>query len=117
MNASEDPARDLRDLLACAQSLENQVIGMEAVANAIVTVIAAERRYARLSCFNLLGVSIANASLLAFTLAGTLDAPFQGAVAIGVIAGLGAASSGLILVPWHETGGRLKALVWRWRQR
>ncbi|CAM5545806.1 hypothetical protein GS397_04890 [Sphingobium yanoikuyae] len=117
MSAKGDPAHDLRDLLACARSLENQVIGMEAVANAIVTVIAAERRYARLSYINLLGVSIANASLLAFALSGTLDAPFQSAVAIGVTAGLGAASSGLTLVPWHEIGERLKAQVRQWRQR
>ncbi|HEX7783953.1 MAG TPA: hypothetical protein VF509_14190 [Sphingobium sp.] len=108
---------DTGALLAYAQSLHNHALGIDAVTTAIVTVIEAERRYARMSYTILLGISIANAFLWAFSAAWSMHAPLPGAILVGVLAGMGAGTSGLILVPWISIARRLRTLVQRWRRR
>lgn len=107
---------EIHALLAYARSLDNQALGIAAVAHAIVTVIEAERRFARVSYMILVTTSMVIAALFAFMAAWSLRAPLQGAIVVGICAGLGAGSTGLILVPWDALGQHARAFARRWRR-
>ncbi|WP_148649310.1 hypothetical protein [Novosphingobium barchaimii] len=111
-----DIGADLDVLLAYARSVNNEVLGIEAVAHAIVTVIKAERRFARISYVLLVTGSMALSSLSAFTAAWNLHAPLPGAVIIGLSAAMGAASTAVILMPWDVLARQLRDLTRRWRR-
>lgn len=111
-----DMSADLNVLLAYARSVNNEALGIEAVAYAIVTVIKAERRFARVSYMLLVTGSMALSSLSAFMAAWSLHAPLPGAIIIGISAGTGAASTGVILIPWDAMARHLRDLTRRWRR-
>ncbi|WP_182914022.1 hypothetical protein [Sphingobium terrigena] len=107
---------DLNVLLAYARSVNSEALGIEAVAYAIVTVIKAERRFARVSYTLLVTGSMVLSSLCAFMTAWSLHAPLPGAVIVGISAGMGAASTGLILIPWDAIGRKFRDLNRWWRR-
>lgn len=107
---------EIHALLAYARSLNNQALGIAAVAHAIVTVIEAERRFARVSYTILVTTSMVVAALFAFMAASSLRAPLQGAIVVGICAGMGAGSTGLILVPWDALARHGRAFARRWRR-
>jgi hypothetical protein len=107
---------EIHALLAYARSLNNQALGIAAVAHAIVTVIEAERRFARVSYTILVTTGMVVAALFAFMAAWSLRAPLQGAIVVGICAGMGAGSTGFILVPWDALGRHARAFARRWRR-
>lgn len=111
-----DAGAEIHALLAYARSLDNQALGIAGVAHAIVTVIEAERRFARVTYTILVTTSMVVASLFAFMAASSLRAPLQGAVVIGICAGMGAGSTSLILVPWDALARHVRAFARRWRR-
>ena len=113
---AEIPSADIHALLAYARRLDNQALGIAAVAHAIVTVIEAERRFARVSYTILVSTGMVVAALFAFMAAWSLRAPFQGAIVVGICAGMGAGSTGLILVRWDALARHVRAFARRWRR-
>ena len=111
-----DVGDDVHGLLAYARSVSDPALGIDAVAQAIVTVIQAERRFTRL-CYTLLVTGgIANAAFCAFAATWLFQAPLAEAIFIGICAGMGAGSTGLILIPWDAMAQRFRATTQRWRR-
>jgi hypothetical protein len=111
-----DVGDDVHGLLAYARGVSDPALGVDAVAQAIVTVIQAERRFARL-CYTLLVTGgVANAVFCAFAAAWILQVPLVEAIFIGICAGMGASSTGLILIPWDAIAQRLRDFIRRWRR-
>jgi phosphate/sulfate permease len=117
IDPAPDISADLDVLLAYARGVNNEALGIEAVAYAIVTVIKAERRFARVSYALLVMSSMAISSICAFMAAWSLHAPLPGAVIVGLSAGTGAASAGVTLIPWDTLSRQLRDLPRRWRSR
>ena len=111
-----DVGDDVHGLLAYARSVSNPALGIDAVAQAIVTVIQAERRHARMSYTMLVTGGIANAAFCAFAAAWLFQAPLAEGIFIGIFAGMGAGSTGLILIPWDAIAQRLRDVTQRWRR-
>ncbi len=111
-----DIGDDVHGLLAYARSVNNPALGIDAVAQAIVTVIQAERRVARMSYALLVTGGIANAAFCAYAAAWLFQAPLAEGIFIGICSGMGAGSTGLILIPWDAIAERFHAITQRWRQ-
>jgi len=111
-----DVGDDVHGLLAYARSVSDRALGIDAVAQAIVTVIQAERRFARLSYALLVTGGIANAAFCAFAAAWLFQAPLAEGIFIGICAGMGAGSTGLILIPWDAMAQHLRDFTQRWRR-
>ncbi|OAN58629.1 hypothetical protein [Sphingobium sp. TCM1] len=111
-----EASTEIDALLAYARGLNNQALGIAEVAHAIVTVIEAERRFARVSYTILVTTSMVVAALFAFMAASSLRAPLQGAIVVGICAGMGAGSTGLILVPWDALARHVRSVARRWRR-
>lgn len=107
---------EIHALLAYARSLNNQALGIAAVAHAIVTVIEAERRFAWATYTILVTTGMIVAALFAFMAAWSLQAPLQGAIVVGICAGMGAGSTGLILIPWEALARHVGSVAKRWRR-
>ena len=111
-----DVGDDVHGLLAYARGVSDPALGVDAVAQAIVTVIQAERRFARMSYTMLVTGGIANAAFCAYAAAWLLQAPLAEGIFIGICAGMGAGSTGLILIPWNAIAERVHAITQRWRR-
>lgn len=111
-----DVGDDVHGLLAYARSVNDPALGIDAVAQAIVTVIQAERRFARMSYALLVTGSIANAAFCAYAAAWLFQVPLAEAMFIGICAGMGAGLTGLILIPWDAIAERFHAITQRWRR-